>query len=94
MSFLFRTGRCPVEDRAVKALFAENLEAHDRASRAAEEVTKASDDSRAKLEDARAEMKNRSWHQQHARPEPHTSDVRRLAEAALARVQPRSDRKG
>lgn len=94
MSFLFRAGRCPIEDDAVKALFAENLEAHDRAGRAAEEVTKASDDSRAKLESARVEMKSRSRHQQQTRPEPPTSDVRSLVENALARVQPRSGQKG
>ena len=94
MNLLFRPSRCPINDQAVKALFAENLEAHDRASRAAEEVTKASDNNRADLQQIRAEMKHRSEHQKQTRPEPHTTDIRLLAESALTRVQPRSDQKG
>lgn len=94
MSLFYRRGRCQIEDQAVKALFAENLQAHGRAGRAAEDVTRASDNSRERLQHARAEIAERTAAESRMRPDPRTSDIRRLAEAALARVQPRPDQKG
>ena len=85
MQLLFHRHRCPVEDDAVKALFAENLQAHERAGRATEEVTRVAEDSRRDLEGVREAIARRTVATRNSRPEPHTSDVRTLVEGVLDR---------
>ena len=85
---------CPARTEAVDALFAENLTAHARAGQASDDVARASDRNRHRLERVREEIAERTAEDQHSRPEPHTSDVRELVETALARVQSRPGRGG
>ena len=85
MHLLFHRHRCPVENDTVKALFAENLQAHERAGRATEEVTRVAEDSRRDLEGVREDIARRTNATRNSRPEPHTSDVRQLCEDVLNR---------
>jgi hypothetical protein len=91
---LFDRKPCPVQSRAVEALFAENLSAHARAGQAADHVTRSADRNRSSLQRLRQEIAERTDQERHSRPQPHTSDVRALVDTVLARVQPRHDQKG
>lgn len=85
MNLFFHRHRCPIEDEAVKALFAENLQAMERAGRATEEVTRVAEDSRKTLEGVREDIARRTDATRSSRPQPRTSDVRQLCEDVLNR---------
>lgn len=91
---LFHRKPSPARSEAVEALFVENLSAHERVKRAAESVTRSSDQTRYRLQCLRREIAARTDIERQSRPQPHTSDVRHLVETALARVQPRPEQKG
>lgn len=84
VTFLFHR-RCPAQSDAVEALFAEHLTANERAGRAADDVTRASHQTRGRLEQLRAEIIERTDADRRTRPQPHTSDVRALVEDVLSR---------
>ena len=79
---------------AVEALFAANLSAQKRAGLAANHVAQSADRTRSNLHLLRQEIARRTDLESRARPSPPTSDVRSLVETALARVQPRPEKKG
>lgn len=93
MDLFFRRQTLP-RSAEVAALFAENLTAHERAGQASEDVARASDRNRHRLLQVREEIAERTAAERRMRPDPSTSDVRSLVETALARVQPRPEKKG
>ncbi len=91
---LFHRSQNTARSEAVDALFVANLTAHERAGQAAEHVARSADRTRSNLDFLRREIAPRTDLENQARPNPPTSDVRSLVEAALARVQPRPEKKG